>query len=697
MKTLYGTWPEFYEVREDAAQHRLRLRTSCYQIEHDLRQGGAIREICYPAGTGQNLLLQAMEATVLLPDDNPRTGYREKMLADTAERSPRVQVNNKGTEVELTFQGRLRDAGGNDADIAYQYRYVYRWGYVRVRKEFHFPANGIAVRSIKVLGTRLRPDLGHYGVRPGAGAEPSADPAAFGVCQWGKLQPGKAFDCAYETRFVPRYLVAGSPGQEGLEWFLTSDLAQWDYQLAGLPGHGLFWIGPQTQPEAVGVDINALHLPRGAVTLRGTCVFEFYLGFPILAGKAHRPFLHRTFNRRNWPTEETIRTWAAGGVRTAHFHHDGDSFRDGLFWRDGTYPPFGPEDMAEFDRAIDACHRHGIRVATYFSNKELHPSAPAYQEHGQEWARLPADRGEQIHNYYSGDEYGAQMCLKSGWLDYLKRYIDTVLTRHRLDGVYYDWNLALYCHNQRHGPADAPPQNPGLGALAQSRAGHWDMDELLDLMEWTRKRVGPDGLVIVHDTLTPCAAAENFADYVVAMEWGYGKLAVAAPALADLPLEWNFLGSRSRGVIGYGCLIPDASRSLQRQMTIRCLLTGTAPWPAQDLDLELFAPLRAEDLSAGQFADWRAGAVALNNPAVAAAVYHRPDQALVLLGNLTPAPQTVRWTLDIARLSLVMAGRYRVIFGDGSSQELGRADFTAQGLTLTIAGDSLAVVKLLAT
>ncbi len=260
---------------------------------------------------------------------------------------------------------------------------------------------------------------------------------------------------------MPRYVVIGDAGREGLEWFVSSELAAWDYQMTGSPGHGGFRLEPRTNPSGVGLSIDALHLPRGDVQVRGTCTFDFYLGFPILSGKGHRPYLHRAFNRKDWPTEETIRTWAVQGVRTAHFHHDGDSFNDGLFWRDGQYPPFAPEEMAEFDRVIAACHRHGIKVATYFSNKELHPSTEAYRRHGAAWARLPGDRGEQIHNYYSGDEYGAQMCLRSGWLDYLKGYIDTVLSHHALDGVYYDWNVALYCHNPAHAALAEPPPLPG--------------------------------------------------------------------------------------------------------------------------------------------------------------------------------------------------------------------------------------------
>jgi hypothetical protein len=47
-------------------------------------------------------------------------------------------------------------------------------------------------------------------------------------------------------------------------------------------------------------------------------------------------------------------------------------------------------------------------------------------------------------------EYGYYMCLKSGWLDSLKLCIDRVLKNPKFAGVYYDWNLALYCNDPLH-------------------------------------------------------------------------------------------------------------------------------------------------------------------------------------------------------------------------------------------------------
>jgi len=75
--------------------------------------------------------------------------------------------------------------------------------------------------------------------------------------------------------------------------------------------------------------------------------------------------------------------------------------------------------MDKYDKVIAGCHKAGIRVATYFSNKELHPSTPQFQQHGIEWGRMDRKGGLQHNSSGPKSEFGAQMCLRSGWLDYL--------------------------------------------------------------------------------------------------------------------------------------------------------------------------------------------------------------------------------------------------------------------------------------
>jgi hypothetical protein len=685
MSTTYGVYPEAPELIEDGEQRTLTVRNRFYAITHSLDRGGAITAVRYPLGTDRNLLLGPCEGSVALAGGATYSEGNDKLVS--------VEVTREGADVTLVFAGLLRDGEGRDCGIEYRHTYRHRWGHVRLEQRLRF-TQAVRVSRVCLHQWTLQPELTHYGVRPGAPAEASSWTAAFGVCQWGRFAPGAAFDSAYESRFVPRYVCFADPGREGLEWFAGSELSQWDYQLAGAPGYGSLRLASQTRPPGVGLSVCPLDLPRGGVTLSGEYVFGSTIGVPIISGRANRPFLHKSFNRTHCPAEEQIRAWADHGVATLHFHHDGDSFRDGQFWRDGSYPPFGPEDMREYDRVIADCHRHGIRVATYFSNKELHPTVAAYQQHGADWARLPDDTWEQLHNAYSGDEYGAQMCLRSGWADFHKEYIDKVLSQHALDGTYFDWNVGLYCHNTRHvAGREGDELQPGLGGWALSPAGHWDIDELLDLVAWTRQRVGPDGLMIIHNTMAPMAATENYADCIVAMEWGYSRLATDAPAIGDLPLEWNFMGHRARGVIGSGCLEEGAPERVHRQMTMRSVLTGVTPWPADDLALEMSGALTGRDLSDFRFADPRSAPVLPGAAETAAAVYHRAEEALVLVGNLAEHGRLLRCRLDVSGTTLAAADQY-VVSVDGEEYVRNAAQLRGEGLEATVEGDGIRVINI---
>jgi hypothetical protein len=290
-------------------------------------------------------------------------------------------------------------------------------------------------------------------------------------------------------------------------------------------------------------------------------------------------------------------------------------------------------------------------------------------------------------NFYAPNkEFGAQMCLRSGWLDFLKFSIDRVLKNHPLDGVYYDWNVALTCYNPAH---LSSPGKPG-GA-----AGHWDIDELLDLMEWTRKRVGPAGLVIIHNTTTPMYATENFADYVVGTEWGYGKWTDKAAELPDLPLEWSLAGAVPRGLISYGTIDAKAPKRLHKTFALEAFLGGMTPWPANDEALALAALLKPlGDVSTYRFADWRNVAVSLSKPHCASAVYSRPSEAYLLLANLEPTPREVTCVLHPDKLPYPLARTTSAaVLPDPPAQRLDVGRLTSDGVPVTIPGDSAILIR----
>lgn len=627
------TWPQAYAVERDEAAGRLTLRTPYYVIEHDLKQGGAIVRIGLEHGRAANLLARPIETRVL--DD------RGAQLSDLREATPTVAHHRQGLNEIVTIDSRLGSADGQASAWRVRTTCEYRWGYVKIRKELLAPPAAQA-RELCVLTTTLAPSLCRYGYRDGRTEHDGAPPFSFGSNVWGKLRPDQDADPELRTNFVPRSMIFMDPGVEGLEWFVGSDLAQWDLQLTGRRGEGQCLLQPSREPLGLALSIAPLHSPDAARPLPPSSVFDFYLGVPIHDGRAHPPWLHATFNRNrgDWASPAQIERWAKSGIQTVHCHNDGDYYDDGLFWRDGAYPPY--PDMDRFDRVLTDCRQAGIRTATYFSNKELHPSTEAFQEHGPAWARTDR-KGTIRHNFYRpGREFGAQMCLRSGWLDFLKQSIDRVLTNHPLDGVYYDWNVALQCCNPLHeGHADA----------ATPAQGHWDIDELLDLMEWTRSRVGPRGLVIIHNTTVPMYATENFADYVVATEWGYKKWTDRAPDLQDLPLEWNLAGAVPRGVISYGVLDRASPTRLHRLFALEALLGGVAPWPASEATYALMPLLEPlGDIGSYRFADWRNPAVRLSEPRCAAAVYSRAGETYLLLVNLEPTPSTVTCAVDAARL-----------------------------------------------
>ncbi len=630
--TLPRTWPRAYAVERSEGSKILSLRTPYYVVEHDLKRGGAVTRIALTHGKAANLLVRPIETSVR--DEGGA------VLSDLGDFAPTVTHRRDGLSEIVTVDCTLVGQEGRASALRLKSTFQYRWGYVKIHREFLAPA-GLRVREVSALSTILAPSLSDYGYREGVTEQEGAPPFSFGSNVWGKLRLDHPRDRALQTRRVPRSMIFADAGVEGIEWFVGSDLWQWDLQLTGRRGQGRCLLAPNHVPPGLALAVSPLWSAEAAVALPRVSTFDFYLGFPILDGRAHKPWLHTSFNRNHgdWVSADEIRRWAERGIQTVHCHNDGDYYNDGLFWRDGSYPPY--PDMDRYDKVLTDCRRAGIRTATYFSNKELHPSTKEFQQHGAEWSRKNL-KGDLQHNYYRpNSEYGAQMCLRSGWLEFLKLSIDRVLKNHPLDGVYYDWNVALLCANPLH--------ETGRGA-AQAKV-HWDIDELLELMEWTRRRVGPNGLVIVHNTTTPMFATENFADDVVATEWGYRKWTDRAPDLQDLPLEWSLVNAVCRGVISYGVLDGNAPRRLHRLFALEAFLGGVTPWPASEETFQLLPLLKPlGEIASYRFSDWRNQAVVLSHPRCASAVYSRPGEAYLLLVNLDQSPHEVTCVLHPDKL-----------------------------------------------
>ena len=684
-QVLPSTWPQAYSVQMNTAAGSLTLSTPYYTVQHDIKRGGAIASIRLTHGKASNLLVLPFETRV--------RDAAGKLYSDLAKPALSVTPRLDGSNVWVTVESDLRDAEGKPSGIRVKTVCEYRWGYVKIHKELTFPGKDFRVQDICPVSTVLAPSLSAYGYRDGLTEQEGAPAFGFGSCHWGKLNAQGT--PALDTPNVPRYVMLAEPGVEGLEWFVASDLAQWDLQLAGKRGQGKCVLQTSATPAGIAFSVSPFQNAQSPVLAPARVTFDYYLGLPLLEGHALKPWFHNSFNRNRgvWVGAEQIRQWAETGIQTVHCHNDGDYYDDGLFWRDGSYPPY--PDMAKYDQVIADCHKVGIRVATYFSNKELHPSTPQFQQHGSDWGRMNLKGDLQHNSFNANSEFGAQMCLRSGWLDALKASIDRVLTGHPLDGVYYDWNVALLCCNPRHEKL----------AAGQPAAGHWDIDELLNLMEWTRRRVGPRGLVIIHNTTTPMFASENFADDIVANEWGYGKWSGQGPSLQELPLEWSLVGARARGVISYGQLDAKSPRRLHRLFALEALLGGVTPWPASPEAFELFTVLKPiGTLETCRFADWRNQAVTIRGARTGSAIYSRPGESWLVLANLDETTQEVSCVVhpdklpyplsSVASATLFTSSNTATnLSGQPAPRPLDAQHFTGSGLTLTIPPDSAVLVR----
>lgn len=639
--------PQPYTVRRDDAAGTLELATPYYSVRHDLKKGGALSRIHYTYGKAENLLLRPLAASVQQRGDEPAGEIRgrerrRRFFTDVADPSPTVSTAKNARWDVVTVTSKLLNHDGEDSGIVSASSYTYRWGYIKIHRELRFPSGGLELRRLSVVSTLLHPSLTHYGYNPHEEESFSPEVLQNGSCFWGKIRPGTQFDVPFQTRYIPRYLVWANPGVEGIEWFASDALAQWDYLVTGQTGAGSAAIHPNVEPAGVAISIDPLNvaptfnLPRGGfLAASGTYTFDYYLGFSVLDGQARPPWWERSFNPHGgkWVSEDEIQHNAALGVGTMTLHDDGDANHDGLYWRDGAWPPYPPDQMKKMAEVIDNCHKYHLKTVPYFSNHELNYGTKEIKTHGEEWGCKPDDQGTLRPNY----NWGALMCLKSGWLDFFKLSVDRALKNYPFDGVYYDWNQALYCNNPLHVGKESNGVDParGLGSLAVSPTGHWDVDELLELMEWTRERVGPAGLILVHNSMNPMLAVENFVNAVCTMEWGYGRISSAMPLPQDLPLEWNMAGARARAVIEYGSVAREAPPQVRQRFYLTALVTGVATWPARDGALEVFkllAPLG--DLTQYRFDDWRNQVVSLGHAECYSAVYSRPGDAWLILANL---------------------------------------------------------------
>jgi hypothetical protein len=190
-------------------------------------------------------------------------------------------------------------------------------------------------------------------------------------------------------------------------------------------------------------------------------------------------------------------------------------------------------------------------------------------------------------------------------------------------------------------------------------------------------------------------ATENFANYVVGMEFSYGKLMISMPKPEELPLEWNFAGARSRAVIGYGTIAEDAPRRLYQLHAITTLMTSIAPWPATGEAMALYKILEPMgDIEQYRFEDGRNKTVKLDDRDCLTAIYSKPGEAYILLANVDTNTKKVRIQVDLQNLPYPLATIASAEILEKNASFLHVANLTGGGEEVTIEADDVVLIRI---
>jgi len=328
-------------------------------------------------------------------------------------------------------------------------------------------------------------------MRPGQTAGPATSVAQTQGC-W----------AAFVSRYTPlQVLCSGREhGGDTIELFPGSELAEWDCAFKPEPGLGLNSVSRNEEGVEVLLSPYCMGFRRLGLRLQGNVRLRLGVALPGVSGDTI-PISRTAGNRVMSPEigypslrnpEEEVARLARAGVRLLRFR---DDYREGRpcassgrsFWRNGAYPPYDEGGMSELKRLIEAAHRHGLKIVAYVSLKELHPDTPAFREHAREWMHQAAPSLGMIHNWIGSGESGALMCMKSGWQDHCKRYVDEILSGLPWDGLELDLATFHACCHPEH----------GRGPF------HSGVDNVLDLLGYCRERVGKQGV------LTLCGGGDS--------------------------------------------------------------------------------------------------------------------------------------------------------------------------------------------
>jgi hypothetical protein len=226
-----------------------------------------------------------------------------------------------------------------------------------------------------------------------------------------------------------------------------------------------------------------------------------------------------------------------------------------------------------------------------------------------------------VHTWIGSGEYGGLMCMKSGWLNFRKQSVETILSDLPWDGLYFDWTTFHPCCHPQHGRGPY----------------HTDTEEFIDFLRYCRTRVGKGGTLFLHVSGVPSIIAENIADLIFIHEDQPGVY----PLPGQFPPQCDFIPITPRQLVGEAHPGSESSR----RFIMSAHLQGHPP--ATHVPTEGFAEdslaemalFKGLDLSGCEFYRATDKEVVTDHAYIYAAAWTRSGRAVIYAGNLSPAEQ----------------------------------------------------------
>jgi len=624
--------PAVYRVAEDGDE----VVVSCqyFTVRHARAAGFNIASIVFPHGSGRSIFTAPCATS--LQHGAP---FANAPFGNCHDRDARCAVVQRDGVVRLETANTLVNRHGEVLPARCTHSFAYTpWGLVRQQVVIDLQQDLADGWNINVARPVVAPHLDEFTTRPGReGARTWQQDCR--INPWVHLGGGASYRdaLAAEAGEVPLYMRFVQRGVEGFDWCCGEDLEQWHERISPLPHVGKFRVFHNAGLGGHEVSLCPLDSWPEGRRLSGRYVFDFHMGLPFVHERI-RPLVCGGDGiptgrgpERRLPNHAEIAAMAARGVSLLRLHDDSPQ-PGGVFWRDCSYPPYPPAQMQAMDACLADLRAHGIACTPYFSLHEISPETAGAEGVIAACKRSIDAAGTPLVNHGPSGIWGAQLCLASDWLGMLKRNIDTVLSKHDFSGIYFDWTLAMPCLDRRHRPY-----------------AHWDIEGFIDVLQWTRSRIGPEGILYLHMSCEPFIMAENMATAVLMNE----HAAPAKPCPELLPPNGESL--RNTSLLALWCGSPSSDDAKRNALHALLGNAGITPEPTALLpawgrlpDLTRYRHFRGQTASPVRRPGGEAGS----------AVWWNEDEALVILANFGERLQPPEFQLEAAALG--WAGGYRV-------------------------------------